>query len=500
MSQIPGNKLSINYQTHGLKASDKNDESKVGRGLGKVKITNLAKPGNYLARQQSASTAGMSRHILLRERVTQVLPGEAVQQIVNNPKPSQIRNGASAGKPPIAPKPDLKSKPEASQQASSQSENISGTITTPADIEANQEIHPLDSASRAGVKASPLPESVQKIVEAGLNTKEGKKLQDVFMHYTHEVMAYVKQHYDGEGNPPVELQEAFYNGMIELAAHGDYLKSLWFIPSSTSGTLLRGLVSSTVPLGGMVASLAPVVTGVSRFKPRNKKKLALLASTIFQIRQAAAAKDEAMVGSITSTVTRKGLFTPDEQKRLFQTAMGLEPVSGIALRADLKNTLRDIDKLKIKLDNPDLSGAQRQALEAEQQNKRSAAASLRNMITAHDQVMAKGEKRSLDDVWDQSYLRLEQRLTKRLQEDLQTFHDKALLPASRKAFLNPEKIIRAAESELRKDAEGTARGKKKLLEQEGNTQESLTSEILAERKAGIKGILEQAIKAYQQKP
>ena len=481
MSQIPGNKLSINHQTHGLKASDKNDESKVGRGLGKVKITDLAEPGNYLVKQ-STSTGGVPRQTLLRERVTKVLPDEAFEQILENPRPSQIRNGVHASealkpssKPPIAPKPKALVKSQTFNQpqktpATARAKPLAAQSQWPGNsVEADQNIPPLVVSSRARVKASPLPEPVRKIVEAGLGAKDEKNLHTAFQQYTREVMNYVEEHYQGS-NPPAEVQEAFYNGMIELAAHGDYLKSSSF-----------------------------TVSGITFFKPQNKKKLALLASTILQIQQAGAAKDEAMVGSITSTVTRKGLFDPDQQKRLFQTAMGLEPVSGIALRADLKNTFREINKLEAKLANPQTGAGERRGVGTELQKKRSAEESLHEKINSHDQVMQEGERRSLDDVWDHYYGLLEQRLTTRLHEDLQTYHDSPLLPVSRKAFLNSDKIIRAASSELKKDAEGTARGKSKLLAQEGKTVESLASEIQTKQEAGIKGILDEAIKACQDK-
>ncbi|MET4694669.1 hypothetical protein [Endozoicomonas lisbonensis] len=538
MSEIPGSQFSVNLQTAGLKASDKKAEHLVGSGLGKINITGVAQPAKYLPQQQSGSTGGTSRHMLLRERMAKVLPDEAVEQILKNPKPSQIHNGGrvseaskastkpaippkrnlkpktrnqTSSKPPVPPKPDLKSKagaghqkPEIMPQSSktlavsagdskdqiqnvqlqgnekrddmeslskaSQAEPLTGqTEGVGGSVEESRDIPPLVPSGRANIEASPLPDTVREIVKNGLEAKDEKSLHKAFMQYTTKVMDYVKEQYKGS-SPPPELQEAFFNGMIELGAHGDYLKSSSF-----------------------------TVSGVTLFKPRNKKKLALLASTILQIQQAGAAKDEAMVGSITSTVTRKGLIPKAQHELLFQTCMGLEPVSGIALRADLKSTFREIDKLEAKLANPETGDAERRGLDAELNKKHSAVASLRDKIETHDQVMKEGDRRSLDDVWDRSYAVLEQRLTTRLHKDLQTYHDLPLLPTSRKAFLNSDKIMQAAESELKKDAEGTARGKKKLLDKEGNTIESLTSIILAKRKAGIKRILEKAIKAYKPK-
>ncbi|MCW7552425.1 hypothetical protein NX722_07165 [Endozoicomonas gorgoniicola] len=490
MSGFPENKLSLNLQTAGFKASDQNAEPVDGSGLGRDKISAVPEPVKYLSKQQSASTGGIPRHMLLRERMTRVLPPEAVKQILNNPKPSQIRNGNSTSKtskpstkpaippkpnlkskarhqvstkPPIPPKPDLKSK-------ASQAELLTGQTELPgASVEANRDIPPLVPSGRAGIKALPLPKTVGQIVKNGLEAKDVKSLQKAFTQYTTKVMDHVKEHYQGS-SPPAELQEAFYSGMIELVTHGSYLTYSSFN-----------------------------VSGVTLFKPQNKKKLALQASTILQIQQAGKAKDGAMVGSYTSNLIQKGSMTHEKQEFLFRTCMGLEPVSGIALREDLKNTIREIDKLEIQLTSPKTDDDKRGGLEKKLQNKRSAVTRLRNMIQSQDQLMKEGERRSLDDVWDQNYALLEQRLTTRLHKDLQTYHDLPLFSSSRKAFLSADRILRTAEPELKKDAEGTAMGKIKLLEEEGYTVESLTRDILAERKAGIKSILEEAIKAYKPK-
>lgn len=327
----------------------------------------------------------------------------------------------------------------------------------------NRDIPPLVSSSREQVSAAPLPKALQKILTAGLKATDQKELNKQFSAYTTAVIHYVQKNFTGA--PPSELQEAFYNGMIELGTHGDYLKSIDF-----------------------------TVEGVTRTKPQNKKKLALLASTLSQIQQAGQAKDESQVGSTTSTFTRKGLYSQEQQDLLFRTCMGLEPVSGIALRADLKSAFKDIDKLIKKLENPELPEAGRKQLEGELKYRRAGIETIREKIRQHDDVMSKGQARCLDDVWDHSYGRLEERLTQRLHSKLKTYHGRAIRPGARKQFYNPDAIINAAATELRDNARKTAAGQKKQLEQ-GRTVEELTSEILAKRNNSIRGILGRAIDA-----
>ena len=117
-------------------------------------------------------------------------------------------------------------------------------------------------------------------------------------------------------------------------------------------------------------------------------------------------------------------------------------------------------------------------------------------IQEYNNLMNKGELRSLDDVWDDNYNLLEQRLTKRLHSKLKKYHNRAIKPEARKQFLNPDAIIASASVELDKHARGTAVGKKKLLAK-GHTVESIANDILTERKSRMKTILTQAVDAYR---
>ncbi|AMO56761.1 hypothetical protein GZ77_02710 [Endozoicomonas montiporae] len=558
MSGSPINNTTESFNRSSLEPSVKKSvKSQVGEGLGGKKIAVEPKPTRYISSSQSKAPNKPSDNkvptLMLCERMTKVIPDPACKVLLSHKKPSQILKDNQSGtvpkseekpsvatasktkpqpakksllpqrpktqgqrptpsdpslKPKLKPKPkikpDLPPKPGQKSQSSAKTQNSekspgaraqtwnvelqsSGSAdktaslsrvrelkvlpeqTEPDDssIDTNMDIPDLVPSGRGQIKEAELPKGIAKTVAAGLKATDQKSLKVAFTNYTREVMDYVKQHC--QGNPPAELQEAFYNGMIELGTHGDYLKSISF-----------------------------TVEGVTRTKPRNKKKLALLAATVFQIQKAGNEKDEAMVGSTTSTLIRKGLIKKENLEFLYKTCMGLEPVSGIALRADLKNTLKDVAKTRTKLSATNLSDDDRNRLKADLQNKTSGVKSLLNMIKAHDQVMGEGQMRSLDDVWDENYSLLEDRLTKRLKKKLKSYHGRAIRPESRKAFLDADKIMAAAESELAKDAKGTARGQKKLLEQ-GRTLQSLTDEVLAERKRGIKAILTDAIKAYRNK-
>ena len=191
------------------------------------------------------------------------------------------------------------------------------------------EIPPVITSSRPKTKTARLPKALRGIVDGGLKAKDQKTLDKHYGKFMLAVADHVRKNY--EGTPPRNVQDAFYKAMIQLGTHGNYLKE----------------VSVTIE-------------GVTRQKPQNKKKLALQASTLAQISQAGADKDESMVGSVTSTVTRKGLLSPQQQDYLFRTCMGLEPVSGLGLQADLKTNLKEIDRALAKLEDPSLDETEQQ--------------------------------------------------------------------------------------------------------------------------------------------
>ena len=324
-------------------------------------------------------------------------------------------------------------------------------------------------AIRPEIKAAPLPEKVKAVLDNGLQSQNYAELSKAKKEYYDAVILYCQEYYGDDGVPP-ELQEAFYKGMLELAVHGSYLEKTDF-----------------------------EIKGSSSRKPKHKKRLAMVAASIREVRKTKNDLPGGMVGSTMNALTNRTLIQDArEADYLFGHCMGFELVSGKELALPLKKTMENLRMVTDELKTAPEGSEQRRKLEERRSRQLEKISEVQEQMADLESRRRAGHIRSNDDLWRESYALLDERMTDFMKSSIQEYYEQASTSWTKAAFLSEKAIFDRIKSQLKAETRKSVNAYAKKLKTEEARKQAMNN-IMQDKADGIQAILREAVSPLKEK-